>query len=114
MMQIKTALTEVMQRLNAYLFFFLDTFHCHDSMAHLTHFLCFQDELTNEERLAQATTNFKSAGDSSVPVILNIFGKMLLKINMKTLQNINKLLLLNFTCALSYLLMLSPLLPGRT
>lgn len=46
-------------------------------MAHLPLFLCFQDELTNEDRLAQATVNFKSAGECSVPVILNIFGKIL-------------------------------------
>lgn len=65
-------------------------------MAHLPHILCFvlffQDELNIEERLAQATVNFKNAGDSSVPVILNIFGT-LKKImgknpNVKTLQNL--------------------------
>lgn len=61
--------------------------------------------LSDEERLTQATVNFKSVGDSSVPVVLNIFGKMLSgkKPNVKTLQNVNMLLLfLNFTCALSY------------
>lgn len=61
--------------------------------------------LSDEERLTQATVNFKSVGDSSVPVVLNIFGKMLSekKPNVKTLQNVNMLLLfLNFSCALLY------------
>lgn len=61
--------------------------------------------LSDDERLRQSTVNFKSVGDSSVPVVLNIFGKMLSekKPNVKTLQNVNKLLLfLNFSCALSY------------
>lgn len=61
--------------------------------------------LSDEERLTQATVNFQSVGDSSVPVVLNIFGKMLSekKPNVKTLQNVNMLLLfLNFSCALLY------------
>lgn len=61
--------------------------------------------LSDEERLTQATVNFQSVGDSSVPVVLNIFGKMLSEKNpnVKTLQNVNMLLLfLNFSCALLY------------
>lgn len=33
-----------------------------------------EDVLSDDERLRQSTVNFKSVGDSSVPVVLNIFG----------------------------------------
>lgn len=44
------------------------------SLTDLPPLLCFQDVLSDEEKLAGAALHLKNVGDISVPVILNIIG----------------------------------------